>query len=73
MSAIATVTSPTIISGMEKLRNSLKIPLNVTNIRTSGAGKTVPIAIPSMIAIMIRGNKPILIFFILVFICRPQK
>lgn len=39
MSAMATVTSPTIMSGMEKLRNSLKIPLNVTNIRTSGAGK----------------------------------
>ena len=41
MSAIATVTSPTIISGIEKLRNSLKMPLKVTNIRTSGAGKDV--------------------------------
>jgi hypothetical protein len=49
------------------------MPLNVTNIRTSGAGKTVPMAIPKMMAITMRANKPILIFFILDFICRPQK
>ena len=57
------------MSGMEKLRNSLKIPLNVTNIRTSGAGKIVPMAIPKMIAIMMRGSRSILIFFILIVIC----
>jgi len=68
MSAIATVTNPTIINGMEKLRNSLKMPLNVTNIRTRGAGKKVPMAMPRIIAIIMRANKPILIFFILVSI-----
>ena len=71
--------------GLDEIRNwingrlcafcgySLKIPLNVTNIRTSGAGKTVPMAIPKMMAITMRANKPILIFFILDFICRLQK
>ena len=73
MSAMAMVTSPRMISGMEKLRNSLKIPLNVTNIRTNGAGKIVPMAIPKMIAIMMRGSRPILIFFILIFICLTTK
>ncbi len=36
-------------------------------------GKKVPMAIPRMMAITMRANKPILIFFILAFICCPQK
>ncbi len=41
------------------------MPLKVTNIRTNGAGNIVPMAIPKMMAIIMRGNKPILNFFIL--------
>ena len=64
ISAMAMVTSPRMIRGMEKLRNSPKMELKVTNSRTKGVGRKFPIAIPSIIAMMIRGKSPMCIFFI---------
>ena len=60
MSAMAGVTSPTIISGIRNPRNSLKSELNVTNMRTGISGVSMPRAIPRAMAIIILGNKPIL-------------
>ena len=49
---------------MEKFRNSLKIPLNVTNRRINSPGRKLPKRIPNAMAIRIRGSKPICSFFI---------
>ena len=51
ISAMAGVTSPRIINGMMKPRNSLKIPLKVTNTLTSSPGRTFPNPIPNAMAI----------------------
>ena len=48
----------------ENFRNSLKIPLNVTNRRTNSPGRKLPKRIPNAMAIRIRGSKPICSFFI---------
>ena len=63
MSAMAIVTSPTMMRGMEKFRNSLKMALNVTNSRTSEAGRKFPKSIPKIMAMMMRGNNPMWKFF----------
>jgi len=57
------VTSPTMMRGMEKFRNSLKMALNVTNSRTSEAGRKFPKSIPKIMAMMMRGNNPMWKFF----------
>lgn len=62
MSAIAGVTSPTMMSGIRKPRNSLKSALNVTNTRTGMSGDTMPNPIPRIMAMIILGSKPNLIF-----------
>lgn len=73
ISAMAMVTRPRMIRGMEKLRNSPKMELKVTNSRTKGVGRKFPIAIPSIIAMMIRGKSPMCIFFITSFRSLLQK
>ena len=66
MSAMAGVTRPTIIRGI------INSPLNVTNKRTTTSGITNPVPIPSTIAMIIRGNSPILNFFITQFFCKDS-
>lgn len=72
MSAMAGVTRPTIIRGIINPRNWLNSPLNVTNKRTTTSGITNPVPIPSTIAMIIRGNSPILNFFITQFFCKDS-
>lgn len=67
-SAMADVTKPTIISGIRNLSNWSKMPLKVLNARTTISGANVPKPIPSMIAMMMRNNKGMLLIFIY-FVC----
>ena len=57
MSAMAGVTNPKIISGMMNPKNSLKIPLKVTKIRTIASGRKLPKRMPRAMAIIIRPNR----------------
>ena len=60
ISAIAGVTSPTMMSGMRNERKWLKMLLKVTNTLTAHSGKNVPHVTPRIMAMMTRGNRPIL-------------
>jgi hypothetical protein len=55
---MAGVINPTMISGMEKLRNWPKTSLKVTKIRVAQVGRTDPSRIPSAMATTIRGRTP---------------
>ena len=63
MSEIAGVTRPIMISGIRNWRKLLNMLLKVTKILTIDLGRKSPKTIPRMIAMMIRGRSPILIFF----------
>ena len=52
------------MSGMRKVRKLLKMLLKVAKMRTTHSGKNCPKVIPSTMAMMMRGNRGILIFFI---------
>ena len=53
------------ISGIRNCSKLLNIPLKVMNTLTTGLGKNRPSRTPRMMATMIRGNSPILVFFTL--------
>ena len=61
---MAGVTSPTMSSGIRKPKKLPKMELNVTKTRTHGAVSTLPRTTPNTMAMRMRGNRPILIFFI---------
>ena len=65
MSAIAGVTSPTIIRGMANPRNWLNMPLKVMNIRAIQSGAANPDPIPSAIADRIFQSRLIFSLFML--------
>ena len=69
MSAIAGVTSPTMIRGIANPRNWLKIPLNVRNNLTAHSGTISPAMIPDAMAIRILPNRPIFSLFIIWRLC----
>ena len=64
ISAMAGVTSPTMMSGIKNPRNSLNSALNVTNTRTGMSGETMPRQMPRIMATMILGSRPNFNFFI---------
>ena len=66
MSAMAGVTNPNMIKGIKNERNPLKMLLNVAKARTSVKGKIFPNAMPSVIAMMMRSNKGVLFFIIVI-------
>lgn len=57
ISAMAGVTSPTIINGMRNCKKWLKMALNVADKRTPHVGTTLETAMPSTIAINMRSSK----------------
>ena len=72
MPAMAGVTKPTMIIGMRKPRNWLKMALKVMNGRIHGSVITLPKATPNTMATIIRGNSPKRIFF-MVFLFLADK
>ena len=61
-SAMAGLTNPMIISGIMKLRKWLNIELKVAKRRAIQSGDTKPMAIPSIMAIIILPKRGILNF-----------
>ena len=58
---------------MMKPKNSLKIPLKVTNTLTNSPGRTFPNPIPNVMAMIIRANKPIFNLFMIMCYCSNCK
>ena len=56
-SAMAEVTSPTMMSGIRKLSNCAKTLLNVLKMRTPMSGITKPRAMPSTMAMRMRRRR----------------
>lgn len=63
MSAMAGATNPTIISGMQKPRNSPNMELNVAIVLAAHSGAIHPTPIPRAMAIRILGSNPSFSFF----------
>jgi hypothetical protein len=63
MSAIAGMTSPTIIRGIMNPRNSPKSELNVLKVLTIHSGTNIPTRIPAAIAMAILARRLIFSFF----------
>ena len=72
-SAMPGATSPSTMSGMEKLRKCPKISLNVAKKRATASGRKVEQRTPAVMASRMRGSRPIFSSGFMARRCRLRK